>query len=74
MNQTGHYEWINNKWQKVGDLIPAIERGVYFNKGGTPGFDKSANRTFQSKTEKRQWLRQNGLREGGIINPDKPPE
>ncbi len=71
MSITGSYAYVDGQWQKISDDIPTLARPVYFNKGGVPAYDPSARRTFESKQEKRQWLKQHGLREGGIINPDK---
>jgi hypothetical protein len=71
MSKSGTYAWNGKEVVKISDAVPELERGVYFNKGGVPYFDKVARRTFQSKQEKRAWLKSNGLREGGIINPDK---
>lgn len=73
MSFTGTYAVRNGKLTKISDSIPNLQRPVYF-KGDTPYFDKTARRTFNSKQEKRKWLKENGLREGGIINPDKAPE
>ena len=74
MNKTGHYVFRDGNLVKISDDIPSLQRPVYFNRGGVPYFDKSARRVFNSKQEKREWLKKNGLREGGIINPNKPPE
>ena len=57
--------------------IPAIghtnKREAWMPKGNVKYFDRSANRWFHSRAEKRQWLTKHGLREGGLINPDKAP-
>ena len=72
MSSTGTYVLTQHGLKKVSDAVPAIARPVFFNKGGVPSYDPSARRMFNSKQEKRVWLKENGLREGGIINPDKP--
>ena len=71
MSLTGTYAVVDGKVTKVSGEVPTLSRPVYFNKGGVKEFDRTARRTFESKHEKRAWLKQNKLREGGIINPDK---
>ena len=73
MSNTGTYVYDAKAAQvvKVSDEIPSLARPVYFNKGGVPMYDASAQQSFDSKQEKRAWLQQHGLREGGIVNPDK---
>jgi hypothetical protein len=58
---------------KVSEEIPCVShREAWMPKGGYRYYDKSAHRWFDSKTEKRQWLKTHGMREGGIItNTDK---
>jgi hypothetical protein len=68
---TGTYLATDNGLVKVSDAIPSLARPVYFNRGGVPNYDPSARRWFQSKEDKRLWLKENKLREGGIINPKK---
>ncbi|HAM40604.1 MAG TPA: hypothetical protein DCP69_04520 [Candidatus Omnitrophica bacterium] len=68
---TGTYAVVDGQVRKVSDSIPTLARPVYFNKGGVPSYDPSAKRTFQSKLEKRSWLKKYGLREGGIVVPGK---
>jgi len=69
MNKTGSYRWDGEKMIKFSDELPKIERPIYFNKGGTAYFDKTARRTFESKADKRKLLKDNKMREGGIVNP-----
>ncbi len=73
MNRTGHYEYVPSRgWVKMGEEIPTLKRPVFFNKGNVPEYDPSARETFQSKDHKRQWLKDNHLREGGrITSPDR---
>ena len=72
MSHTGHYEWVEGSWCKISDAIPTLAMDVYFNRGGVSRYDPSARCTFQSKSDKRLWLKRWGLKEGGIIrNPDK---
>ena len=75
MNQSGTYTWDveREKLIRISAVLPSLKRPVYFNKGGTPEFDKSARRTFYSRQERRTWMQAHGLREGGIVNPDHPP-
>ena len=68
---TGTYKFREGHWVRVSKEIPKIQCGVYFNKGGVPSFDPSAKRVHQSKADKRAWMKRHGLKEGGIINPDK---
>ena len=73
MSHTGHYEYVTGQgWVKTSEAIPTLESGVYFNKGNVPQYDPSARVCFESKTHKRQWMNQWGMKEGGIItNPDQ---
>src|SRR3990172_4484619 len=71
MSNTGTYIMQDGRLQKISDAVPPLSRTVYFNKGGVPSYDPSARRTFESKQDKRVWLKENKLREGGIINPDQ---
>ena len=73
MNHTGHYTYQPGQgWVKVDEEIPTLARPVYVPKGDLPNYVPSARRQFESKAEKRQWLKANHLREGGIItNSDK---
>ena len=49
------------------------KRECWFPKTGSGYYDKSAKRYFDSKQEKRAWMRQHGIREAGeLINPNKP--
>ncbi len=65
---TGTYKYIDGQITKVSDKVPHIQRPIHFNKGGTPEFDKSLRRSFNSRSEKRAFLAEKGLREGGIID------
>ena len=61
----------------LGDMTPdrtlaTNKRDAYCPDGGY--FDKSAKQYFHSKTDKRQWLARHGMREAGIVNPDKAPD
>lgn len=67
---SGTYLATESGLVKVSDAIPSLARPVYFNRGGVPTYDPSARRWFQSKEDKRLWLKENKLREGGIIKPD----
>jgi hypothetical protein len=68
MNKSGHYEYARGKgWVKTSDAIPNLASSVYFNKGGVKRYDPSARETFESKSHKRQWMKENGLKEMGII-------
>ena len=42
-------------------------------KGDVSYFDKAARRTFDSRREKRAWLRQHGMRETGELYKAEPP-
>ena len=47
-------------------------REAWMPRGGGSYFDKAARRTFESRKEKRQWLKVNGMREcGELMNPEK---
>ena len=70
-NLTGTYAVVDGSVQKVSDSVPTLARPVYFNKGSVPRYDPSAQTTFESKEQKRQWLKSNGMREGGIITGTK---
>jgi len=70
-NRTGTYAVIDGVVRKVSETIPTLERPVYMPKGDLPHYDPSAKRRFESKAEKRAWLKQYGLREGGIVTPGK---
>ena len=72
-NLSGTYKLVNGYLVRVSEHIPSLHRPVFFNKGGVRAWDRSANREFASKTEKRGWLKQHGMREAGIINSDKAP-
>ena len=74
MSLSGTYAIIDGKLQRINADVPSLARPVHFNKGGLRYFDKSARREFHTKHEKRSWLKQHGMREGGIINPDKAPD
>lgn len=72
MTQTGTYVLEPGQGLvKVSDAVPSLARPVYFNKGGVPSYDRSARRAFDSKAQKRAWLKAAGMREGGIINPKR---
>ena len=48
------------------------KRSCWMPKGQVSYFDKVARRTFESRKEKRQWLKANGMREcGELMNPEK---
>lgn len=68
MTRTGHYEWDTKlrKFVKVSDTA-SIQPHVHFNRGNVPHFDPSARTTFQSRQHKREWLKANGMKEGGVI-------
>ncbi len=63
MNKTGTYIFDEQTRQviKVSDDIPSIPKEVWFPKGGTKYFDKSLQKEFSSKTEKRDYLKAHGL-------------
>ena len=64
--KTGRYIWDEetHKVIKISDEIPSIsDFYVWFPKGGTKYFDKALRRTFYSKQEKRDFLKQNKLRQ-----------
>ena len=71
MSDTGTYVASPQGLIKVSDEIPSLARPIYAPKGDLPHYDPSAQQHFQSKAHKRAWMQQNGLREGGLINPDK---
>ena len=74
------YRWSKEAKLKTGDPwvevdeAPRVFRDAWMPKGDVPYFDKSARKTFYSRREKREWLKTHGLREGGIIHPNKPLE
>ena len=51
-------------------FVPPLARMVYVPKGDVPHYDPSARTRFESKAQKRAWLKRHHLREGGIIRPD----
>jgi hypothetical protein len=65
MNKTGTYVWdeVLQRTVKVSDDIPSLPGRVWFPRHGYKYFDKSCQRTFNSNTEKRNWLKANGLKE-----------
>jgi len=71
MNQTGTYVSTKQGIVKVSDQVPSLSRPIWAPKGDLSHYDPSAKRVFESKADKRRWLKANGLREGGIINPDR---
>ena len=74
MNATGTYVYIQGQGLvKVSDEIPRVtHRDCWMPKGDVAYYDKSARRKFESRAQKRAWLKKHGMREGGLItNPDK---
>ena len=75
MNQTGTYVYAPGQGLvrvSPPGYVPPLARPVYAPKGDLPHYDRSARCKFESKAEKRAWLKRWGLREGGLItNPDK---
>lgn len=72
-NLTGTYaHLLGQGLVKVSEDVPHLASSVWMPKGDIKYFDKSARRWFESKSDKRQWLEANGMKEGGMIrNPDK---
>ena len=61
----GHYEYDEEtrQWIKVSDSCPTNPEPIWCPDGGY--FDKALNRKFNSKTEKRKYMKEKGLRMDG---------
>ena len=71
MNQTGTYLHVPGQgWVKVSEAVPRIAPSCYVPKVDIPHYDRSAMRHFESKAEKRVWMKQYGLKEGGVVKPN----
>ena len=69
MSLTGTYLYVPGEGLvKVSDEVPRVtHRDAWMPKGDLKYYDKSARRWFHSRSEKRQWLKEHKLREGGRI-------
>jgi hypothetical protein len=70
MSQTGTYVLEPGKGLvKVSPegYVPNLASSVYVPKGDVPHYDPSARVRFDSKAQKRQWMKRWGLKEGGLI-------
>lgn len=69
MSQTGTYLYVPGRGLvKVSDEVPCVtHRDAWMPKGDLKYYDKSARRWFESRSEKRRWLKQHGMKEGGLI-------
>ena len=65
MSKTGRYVYNKELKQvvKISDDIPRLRSSVWYPKGGYAYFDKAMQRKFYSKTEKRDYMKANGLTE-----------
>lgn len=75
------YRWSKEAKERTGDpWVPAEDtpivshRDAWMPKGDLPYFDTAARRVFHSRAEKRGWLKAHGMREAGLVNPDRSPE
>ncbi len=73
MNKTGTYIFDEKTRQvvKISDDIPTIPKDIWFPKGGHRYFDKSLQKEFYSKTEKRDYMKHSGLQELPQTESDK---
>lgn len=65
MNKTGTYIFDErlNRVVKVSDEIPSVPAPVWFPKSGVGYFDKPLQTRFESNTQKRNYLKEKGLKE-----------
>ena len=72
MNHSGTYVHMPGYGiVKVSSDVPRLAPSCFVPKGDVKHYDRSALRTFYSKAEKRVWMKQWGLKEGGIVQPGK---
>jgi hypothetical protein len=72
MNHSGTYVYEpGHGLVKISEAMPRLAASVFVPRGDVPHYDKGAMRHFESKAEKRQWMSQHGLKEGGIVTPGK---
>jgi len=64
MVKTGTYKYVDGILVKVSDKIPSIKSPIYFPKTGGY-YSESLNKHFESKTEKRNFMKKKGYAEVG---------